>query len=85
MSVEFDPAEVLLRLERVLQMTSLSRATVYRLMNELRFPKPLKLSEGGRVAWRGTDVASWIADPLGWGRKVQRDSAPFTEPPQRGA
>jgi prophage regulatory protein len=49
------------RLPSVLQRTTLSRAHLYALMKEGKFPKPKKL--GTRcVAWRIEDVKAWIAN-----------------------
>lgn len=51
--------ETLLRLPTVLGRTGLSRALLYRLVAEHRFPSPVKI--GARaVAWRASDVAAWI-------------------------
>lgn len=48
------------RVPDVKTRTGLSRATVYRLMDEGQFPKPIKL--GARaVGWLSTDIDKWIA------------------------
>ena len=41
------------------RMTSLRKTTIYRLMKEGKFPKPLRLSTM-RVAWRLKDIEAWI-------------------------
>ena len=50
----------LLRISTVCEITSLSRATIYRLVAEGRFPKPTRLSTN-RIAWRERSVADWVA------------------------
>lgn len=39
----------------------LSKPTIYRLMGEGKFPRPLKLS-AHRVAWRVLDIDNWLAN-----------------------
>lgn len=49
-----------LRLPDVLKAVCLSRSTLYLMVSEGRFPRPIKL--GGRaVAWRESDVDAWLA------------------------
>ena len=51
---------------RILRMPDLSRhlgiskATIYRLLNRRRFPKPIKLGPRA-VGWRVADIDEWIA------------------------
>ena len=47
-------------LRLVLELTSLSRSTLYREMASGRFPRPHKLSLG-RVGWLRSEVGAWIA------------------------
>jgi len=49
----------LLRLPAVLQITGLSRSTIYKLMSEGDFPAARKLTRRS-VAWISADVAQWI-------------------------
>lgn len=56
----------LLAVGDVQKLTSLSRATIYRYLVEGRFPRPIRLSPRGRVAWRLSDVEAWIDQPLCW-------------------
>jgi prophage regulatory protein len=49
----------LVRLTAVCERTSLSRSSLYRLMGQGQFPKPIKLS-AGRVAWREGDLTDWL-------------------------
>lgn len=48
----------LLHLKEVLNRTSLSRSTVYRLMALGEFPKAVAL--GSRVSWVESELAEWI-------------------------
>lgn len=54
----------LLRLERVLDRTALSRSALYRRVIEGTFPRPLKLRGGNIRAWVSTDINSWIANQI---------------------
>lgn len=49
----------LLRLQHVLDLTTLSRATIWRLVGSGNFPRPLQLSERA-VAWREQDIVAWV-------------------------
>lgn len=51
-------------LSRVLERTSLSRATLYREVAGGRFPKPHRLSPG-RVGWLRSEIDAWIATRVG--------------------
>jgi prophage regulatory protein len=52
---------VMLRLREVLRVTGLARSTVYKLIHDGKFPRPIKL--GARaVAWRSDAVNGWIQD-----------------------
>jgi prophage regulatory protein len=51
-----------LRIRQVMQLTGLSRMTIYRLELAGRFPKRRRLSENS-VAWLESDIAEW-ADSL---------------------
>lgn len=54
-----------LREEQVLEVTTLSHATLWREVKAGRFPKQVRLSPG-RVGWRASEVNRWLADPGGW-------------------
>lgn len=41
------------------RLTSLRKTTIYRLMKEGTFPKPLRISSM-RVAWRTADIQAWV-------------------------
>lgn len=49
----------LLKLQQIIQITGLSRATIYRLRKLGEFPQPRKLAPQ-RVAWLAEDLQDWI-------------------------
>ena len=51
--------EKLLRRRDVEELTGLSRASIYRLISEGGFPRPVRVSATG-VRWRASDIAAWI-------------------------
>ena len=53
-----DIAVMFLRLQAVNQVTGLSRSTLYRLIADERFPRPVRLGTRA-VAWRRTDIDAW--------------------------
>ena len=57
-------AAAIVRMPEVLQLTGLSKATIYRMMKAGTFPKQYRLSERA-VGWKQADLWEW-AD----GRKV---------------
>lgn len=52
-------SERFLRLSEVRRRVPYSRATIYRLMNEGRFPRSISLGEHA-VAWRESDLVKWM-------------------------
>jgi len=58
-----------LRLPEVLNMTALSRSSVYRLMNAGTFPASIQLSAKS-IAWVEEEVQNWIEQ-----RIAKRDSS----------
>jgi len=49
----------IIRLPEVVELTGLSRSSIYRMATEGRFPAPLKL--GARSSgWRASSIAQWI-------------------------
>lgn len=54
-----------LREEQVLEVTTLSHATLWREIKAGRFPRQVRLSPG-RVGWRVSEINSWLSDPAGW-------------------
>jgi prophage regulatory protein len=57
------------RLPDVKAKTGLSRSTLYAMMAQGRFPKPIKLGERA-VGWFEAEIATWIEC-----RKAQRKAA----------
>lgn len=51
-------AVVFLRLQAVIRVTGLSRSTLYRLIANEQFPRPVRLGPRA-VAWRRTDIEAW--------------------------
>jgi len=49
----------IIKLPRVKEITTLSRATIYRRMAEGKFPKQVELSERA-VAWVEQEVLDWL-------------------------
>lgn len=56
---------VMLRLREVMGITGLARSTIYKLVNEGVFPKPVKLSTRA-VAWRSDHLREWIQQRQSW-------------------
>lgn len=46
----------------VLEMTCLSRTTLWRRVKAGDFPAPFKLGAGRAVAWLESDVSQWLID-----------------------
>jgi prophage regulatory protein len=55
--------EPLLPIGQVVELTSLSKTTVYRMVDEGRFPAPLKIGKA-RVAWRASAIARWMSEQV---------------------
>ncbi|WP_335992745.1 helix-turn-helix transcriptional regulator [Pseudoalteromonas sp. CH_XMU1449-3] len=53
----------LIRIKEVIQMTGLSRSTIYKLQNIKEFPESIKLSSRS-VAWLRAAVEAWIQDKI---------------------
>ena len=49
----------ILRRPEVERATGLSRSTIYAMMAEGTFPKPIRLSKRA-VGWRDTKIAEWL-------------------------
>jgi prophage regulatory protein len=47
------------RIKQVIQITGLSRSTIYQLIGKGEFPRPVQLSTR-RVAWDSRVVTAWI-------------------------
>lgn len=58
-----ETSDRILRIKTVLQLTGLSRSTLYRKIQRGEFPKQIKLSE--RCAgWRQSAVNAWMRNPM---------------------
>jgi len=58
-----DTGDRILRIGTVLQLTGLSRSTLYRKMQRGEFPRQIKLSD--RCAgWRQSAVHAWMRNPM---------------------
>lgn len=51
--------ERILRLPELLEVTGLSTSSVYRMMAEKKFPRPVRLGRNS-VGWRSTSVQEWV-------------------------
>lgn len=49
----------ILKMRDVARLTSLHRATIYRLIEREEFPRQIRLGRR-RVGWRAADVNAWI-------------------------
>jgi prophage regulatory protein len=57
----------LLKLKDVVQLTGLSRTTIYNLLNENKFPKRIQITKQ-RIAFLSTDIDKWISEKVKAGR-----------------
>lgn len=53
-------SEQLLRRPEVEARTGLSRSSIYRMMDEGQFPRPIRIAHRA-VAWRASDLDRWQA------------------------
>ena len=58
--IELD-SERIVRMEELLRRLQISRATVYRWLDEGRFPRPVRLGER-TIGWKESSLAGWLAD-----------------------
>ncbi|MDH0120803.1 MAG: AlpA family phage regulatory protein [Pseudomonas stutzeri] len=63
-----------LREEQVLEVTTLSHATLWREIKAGRFPRQVRLSPG-RVGWRASELRAWLRDPESWGVAASKEKA----------
>ena len=52
-------ARMILRRKSVEQLTGLSRSTLYAMMSDGDFPKPVRLGKRA-VGWREADITQWL-------------------------
>ena len=53
----------LINRKQVEQITSLSRSSIYLLMSQDRFPKPIQIGDQ-RVAWVAIEINEWVNDRI---------------------
>ncbi|MEM5435477.1 helix-turn-helix transcriptional regulator [Paraburkholderia diazotrophica] len=66
--------------ERLLSMVevrvdALGQSTIYRLIGMGRFPTPVSLGVGARVAWKQSDIECWIAERIAAAQATDQRSA----------
>jgi len=59
----------ILRWQQVRDVVGLSRATIWRMTREGRFPSPVQLSSAASVGWLKSEVEAWLHE-----RAAQRPS-----------
>ena len=52
---------MIMRFPEVVAQTGLSRATLYRLMNECKFPRQVRLTSRS-VGWYAKDIEKWLQE-----------------------
>jgi prophage regulatory protein len=57
-----------IRVRKVLELTQIGRTTLWRLVREGKFPKPVRIGPNS-VAWRELDYESWAENPGKWSRQ----------------
>lgn len=57
------PRDRLVRLPKVESMTGCKKSTIYLMLGQGRFPKPVRLS-ARMVAWPETAVLQWVQDRI---------------------
>ena len=60
----------LIRRTEVQKMTGLGASSIYQLVRDGDFPKPVQLSER-RVAWIESEVAQWVSDRIAGRSKLE--------------
>ena len=72
--------KLILRIGEVEEVTGLSKATIYKLIRQERFPASVPLGSGGRnsaVGWRRADIEAWVD---GLSRQGTVDTPPVSLP-----
>jgi len=54
---------VLLKIQKVIELTTLSRSTIYRLVESGKFPRPVKLTTR-TIGWVEEEVRDFILDKI---------------------
>ena len=59
----------LLRLPAVMELTGMSRTTVYRLVREKKFPQPVHVAVPKMSVWPSDVVEQWVQEKLDGGSR----------------
>ena len=59
MEEKFLEKSKILKINEVIELTSLPRSTIYFLIKRKKFPKPIRLSDR-RVGWFYRDIVEWL-------------------------
>jgi prophage regulatory protein len=62
-----------LKIEEVMKVTSLSKATIYRFVREGNFPRPLKLGRRSS-SWAESEITEWIVSRFALREKILANS-----------
>lgn len=62
-------SEQILKLPDVIKATGLARSTVYKLINENRFPKQIKLTSFSS-GWLQSEISQWIDERIAASRSM---------------
>ena len=54
----------LLRLKEVIELTGISLSSIYRLISEGKFVKPIHLEVPKMTAWVSSDIEDWIEEQI---------------------
>lgn len=54
-----ETVDKLIRMKQLQEMVGFKKSTIYKFMQEQRFPKPVQIGKRA-VAWRLSDIQSWI-------------------------
>ena len=58
----------MLRVTEVCRRTGLSKSQIHRMVNDLAFPEPVRLSKRA-VAWVSNDIEAWLQNRISAARK----------------
>lgn len=56
-----------IKIPKVLELTQIGRTTLWRLVKNGKFPKPIHIGPNS-IAWRESDYESWAANPEMWNK-----------------
>lgn len=72
----FERQERFLRIQEVMHLTGLKRSSIYRAMDEDRFPESINLGTRN-IAWLESEIRAWIANKI-----ATRDHSTLENRPQ---